>query len=157
VVRILLKFVLDCPSDAAWWALRSPAVFRAIGRPFVTFQSLEPDGFPDMWTPGIHPVQAKAFRRLNLGEQLIDLSYPRRRDGVRMEIDSGAALNGAASIITRWHHSMAVSATLDGRTLYRDRLIFSAGPMTLLVWPVLWTFWQWRGRRIRQLSRDWRS
>jgi hypothetical protein len=155
-VRILLKFVLDCPPDAAWWALRSPAVFRAVGRPLITFQSLEKDGFPDTWSSGIHPVKAKAFGRLNMGEQLIDLSYPRRRDGVRMEVDSGGALNGAMSVITRWQHSMAVSPTEDGRTLYRDQLKFSAGLLTIVMWPVLWAFWQWRGRRIRQLSRDWR-
>lgn len=123
----------------------------------MSFQSLEKDGFPDAWAPGIHPVSAKALGRLPMGEQIIDLSYPRRRDGVRMEVDSGGALNGAMSIITRWHHTMAVSATDDGRTLFRDRLIFSAGLMTPLVWPVLWVFWQWRGRRIRLLSRDWRS
>jgi hypothetical protein len=156
-VRILLKFVLDCPPNAAWWALRSPAVFRAVGRPLVTFESLEKNGFPEAWSPGIHPVRAKALGRFPMGEQLIDLSYPRRTDGVRMEVDSGGALNGAMSVITRWHHTMAVSATEDGRTLYRDRLVFSAGPLTLLLWPVLWAFWQWRGRRIRRLSRDWRS
>ena len=122
----------------------------------MTFQSLEKDGFPETWSAGIHPVKAKAFGRFNLGEQLIDLSYPRRRDGVRMEVDSGGALNGAMSVITRWEHSMAVSPTADGRTLYRDQLKFSAGLLTILMWPVLWAFWQWRGRRIRQLSRDWR-
>lgn len=127
-----------------------------MGRPLLTFESLEKDGFPQTWSPGIHPVKAKAFGRLNLGEQLIDLSYPRRRDGVRMEVDSGGALNGAMSVITRWQHSMAVSPTGDGRTLYRDQLKFSAGLLTIVMWPVLWTFWQWRGRRIRQLSRDWR-
>jgi hypothetical protein len=156
-VRILLKFVIDAPPDAVWWALRSPAVFRAVGRPLVTFQSLERDGFPDAWSPGIHPVSAKAFGRLPMGEQIIELSYPRRRDGVRMEVDSGGALNGAMSVITRWHHTMAVSATDDGRTLYRDRLVFSAGPLTLVLWPALWAFWQWRGARIRRLSRDWQS
>jgi hypothetical protein len=128
-----------------------------VGRPLITFQSLEEDGFGDVWRPGIHPVRARALGRLPLGEQIIDLSYPRRRDGVRMEVDSGGALNGAMSIITRWHHTMAVSATVDGRTLYRDQLRFSAGVLTILVWPVLWAFWQWRGRRIRLLSRDWRS
>jgi hypothetical protein len=156
-VRILLKFVLDCPPDAAWWALRSPAVFRAVGRPLVTFQSLEKDGFPEVWSAGPHPVRAKAFGRLNMGDQVIDLSYPRKRTGVRMEVDSGIGLTGAMSLITRWHHTMAVSATDDGRTLYRDQLVFRAGAMTLLVWPALWAFWQWRGRRIRRLSRDWRS
>jgi hypothetical protein len=156
-VRILLKFVLDCPPDAAWWALRSPAVFRAVARPLVTFESLEKDGFPEVWGRGIHPVRAKALGRLPMGEQLIDLSYPPPRAGVRRQVDSGGALNGAMSVITRWKHTMAVSATGNGQTLYRDQLVFGAGPLTLLIWPALWAFWQWRGRRIRQLSRDWRS
>lgn len=73
-----------------------------------------------------------------------------------MLVDSGGALNGAMSVITRWQHTMAVSETEDGRTLYRDQLKFGAGPLTILMWPALWAFWQWRGRRIRRLSRDWR-
>ena len=156
-MRILLKFTLDCDPDAAWWALRSPAVFRAVSGPLLTFGSLEKDGFPETWSPGIHPVRARAFGLVNVGEQLIDLSYPRRRDGVRMEVDSGGAINGVMSVITKWNHTMAVSVGKDGGTLYRDRLIFSAGPLTLLVWPALWAFWQWRGARIRRLSCDWRS
>ena len=156
-MRILLKFTMDCDPDAAWWALRSPAVLRAVSGPLVAFTSLEKGGFPELWSPGIHPVRARAFGLVTLGEQLIDLSFPRRRDGVRMVVDSGGAINGPTSIITKWNHTMAVSATPDGRTLYRDRLIFGAGPLTLVVWPALWAFWQWRAARIRRLSRDWRS
>jgi hypothetical protein len=156
-MRILLKFTLDCDPDAAWWALRSPAVFRAVSGPLLVFSSLEKAGFPDVWSPGVHPVRARAFGLVNLGEQLIDLSFPHRRDGVRMEVDSGGAINGPMSVITKWHHTMAVVGTADGQTLYRDQLVFGAGPLTLLIWPGLWAFWQWRAYRIRQLSRDWRS
>ncbi len=156
-MRILLKFTLDCDPDAAWWALRSPAVFRAVSGPFLTFTSLEKEGFPETWSPGIHPVRARAFGLVTVGEQLIDLSYPRRRDGVRMEVDSGGAINGVMSVITKWKHTMAVSAAPGGGTLYRDQLKFGAGPLTLVLWPALWVFWQWRAKRIRRLSRDWRS
>lgn len=156
-MRILLKFELDCKPDAAWWALRSPAVFRAVASPFLTFHSLEKSGFPEMWSRGPHPVAVRALRLFPLGEQLIDLSYPKRSDGVRAQVDAGGGLNGAIAVIAYWQHTMAVAATTDGRTLYRDRLVFRAGLLTPLLWPVLWTFWQWRARRIRQLSRDWRA
>jgi hypothetical protein len=156
-MRILLKFTIDCDPDAAWWALRSPAVFRAVARPLLVFSSLERDGFPELWSPGIHPVQARLFGLVGVGEQLIDLSYPHRRDGVRMQVDTGGAINGAMSVITKWRHTMAVSATDDGRTLYRDQLVFGAGLLTPLLWPLLWAFWQRRAKRIRRLSRDWRS
>jgi hypothetical protein len=155
-VRILLKFPLDCRPETAWHALRSPSVFRAVAAPLLRFTSLEQSGFPEIWGAGPHPVRARAFGVIDLGEQVIDLSYPRRSDGVRMEVDTGGGLNGALSVITHWHHTMAVSATADGRTLYRDRLVFRAGLLTLPMWPVLWVFWQWRARRIRRLSRDWR-
>jgi hypothetical protein len=155
-VRILLKFVLDCKPDTAWHALRSPSVFRAVSSPLLKFRSLEANGFPEIWNAGPHPVVARAFGIVEVGEQIIDLSFPRRSDGVRMEVDSGGGLTGAMSIITHWHHTMAVSANPDGGTLYRDRLVFKAGLLTIPMWPVLWAFWQWRGMRIRRLARDWR-
>jgi len=154
-VRILLKFVLDCDPNSAWHALRSPSVFRAVSAPLLKFTSLEDGGFPEIWSAGPHPVRARLLGRIGIGEQIIDLSFPRRRDGVRMEVDSGGGLTGAVSVITHWQHSMAISPDGNGRTLYRDRLVFKAGLLTLPLWPVLWAFWQWRGRRIRELSKDW--
>jgi len=48
---------------------------------------------------------------------------------------------------------MAVAAGPNpGTTLFRDRLEFSAGALTPLVWLALWAFWQWRGRRLMQLA-----
>jgi hypothetical protein len=50
---------------------------------------------------------------------------------------------------------MAVSSAPDGRTLYRDRLVFEAGPVTVLMWPVYWAFWQWRAIGMRRLAPGW--
>jgi hypothetical protein len=51
---------------------------------------------------------------------------------------------------------MAVSPAPSGKTLYRDQLVFSAGPiLTPAMWPVLWSFWQWRGAAIRRLAPTW--
>jgi hypothetical protein len=43
-----------------------------------------------------------------------------------------------------------------GKTLYRDQLIFSAGPATLAAWPALWSFWQWRMQQLKRLAPSWR-
>ena len=155
-MRIPLKFVLDCEPDAAWLALRSPAVFRAVAGPFSTFESLEAGGFPAIWTAGPHPVKATALGIFAMGRQVIDISFDERADGVRIVRDSGGGTSGALAVITRWQHSMSVEPTPDGRTLYRDELVFGAGAATLPVWLSLWIFWQWRGVRIRQLAHGWR-
>jgi hypothetical protein len=156
-MRILLKFPLDCDPDAAWKALRSPTVFRAVAAPWLTFQSREPDGFPAEWTAGGHPVSAKALGLLPVGDQVIDLSFEERSDGVKLVRDYGGGTSGALAVVTTWRHTMAVAPSADGRTLYRDRLIVGAGLATLPVWFGMWLFWQWRGLRIRQLAPGWRA
>jgi hypothetical protein len=155
-MRIMLKLVLDCDPDAAWRAIRDPAVFRAASAPFTSFESLEPDGFPGTWPEGSHPVLVRAFGVLPVGRQSIDISYPRRDDDVRMMRDDGGGIDGPLALVTGWHHAMAVSPAPGGRTLYRDRLLFEAGPITPLLWPLFWAFWQWRAMRIRRLATAWR-
>ena len=142
---------LRCSPDAAWRALSSPAVFRAVSAPFTTFTSRELNGFPAHWTPGEHRVSAFAFGVVPVGEQSIDVSFE-ERDGARIFHDDGGGLSGALTLATDWHHSMAVSPSQNGGTLYRDQLRFGGPPA---LWPAFWAFWQWRGIRIRQLARRW--
>ena len=154
-MRLVLKLVLDCEPDAAWRAIRNPRVFRAVSAPLTTFVSLEPQGFPETWPQGVHHLFGRAFGVFPLGEQTIDLAFLRRGD-VRMVRDTGEGISGPLAVVTGWEHTMAVSATGDGRTLYRDRLRFSAGAITPLLWPVFWVFWQWRAWRMSQLAPTWR-
>lgn len=154
-MRILLKLVLDCPPDVAWKALRSPEVFRAVSFPLTTFTSLEPGGFPEQWPAGGHPVLAKALGLFPIGEQLIEISFPKRRDGVRAVLDTGRGVSGALTVITRWEHTMTVTPAPGNRTLYRDQLKFEAGPFTLLLWPMYWAFWQWRAASLLRLAPAW--
>jgi len=154
-MRILLKLVLDCSPDAAWRAIRSPAVLTAVSAPLTVFTSQEPDGFPELWQAGVHPVEVRAGGLVKIGDQTIDIAYPIRADGVRMMRDTGRGLSGPLAIITRWEHTMAIAPAPAGRTLYRDQLEFEAGPVTLLLWPVYWAFWQWRAIGIRRLAPHW--
>ena len=154
-MRILLKLELDCTPDAAWNAIRSPNVFREVSFPFTTFSSLEEQGFPAQWPEGRHLLGVRGLGVVEIGRQCVDISYDERRD-VRIMRDGGIGVSGLLSLVTRWRHSMAVSATPDGRTLYRDELVFSTGPATVLAWPVFWLFWQWRAFGMRRLAPRWR-
>ena len=159
-MRVLLNLDLDCDVDAAWRALRSPLVLRAVMHPVLGVWPLDPDGFPQTWAPGDHHVEISALTVLNVGEQLIRISYPqatllRRRDAVRMIRDSGRPTSGLLTVVTKWEHTMAVSPAAGGRTRYRDQLKFSAGILTPLVWAAFWVFWQYRALRIRSLARSW--
>ena len=171
-MRVLLKLVLDCPPDAAWRAIRSPEVFGAVSAPFTVFTSLEPEGFPTLWVPGEHLVKVRAGGLLPIGEQIIGVSFPEpgsphsgtRAVGysgvgsgeVRLMRDTGRGVGGALGLIRRWEHTMAVSDAPGARTLYRDQLVFDAGLLTPLLWPVYWAFWQWRAFGLRRLAPSWR-
>ncbi|MEJ3404500.1 hypothetical protein WDJ51_07130 [Rathayibacter sp. YIM 133350] len=153
----MLKLVLDCDPDAAWRALRSPAVLREVAAPWLDFASREPGGFPTVWQAGPHSVDALALRMWAVGEEVIDLSFPDGLpEGVRMLRDGGGGRSGVMGALSTWDHRMAVSAAPGGKTLYRDRLRFDAGAITPAIWYPTWLFWQWRGLRLRQLAPTWR-
>ncbi|GAB3121942.1 hypothetical protein GCM10027056_11330 [Glaciibacter psychrotolerans] len=156
---MLLKEILDCSPDAAWRALRSPAVFREVGSPLVSVTSEQANGFPTIWEEGAHPVALRALGLIPLGRQMISLGVSTRHNGdVRILRDSGHGTSGSLAALTRWDHSMAVSPDPagTGKTLYRDQLIFAAGPATLALWPGFWVFWQWRMRQLSRLAPTWR-
>lgn len=150
-MRILLKLTLDCPVDEAFDAITDPRVLQGLFDPVLTLASLEPGGFPERWREGDHEVAIRAFGVLPLGTQVIGGRFIPREDDVRMLRDVGPTTSGILSLIDRWEHTLAVSPLPDGRTLYRDRLRFSAGPLTLAVWAILWPLWQWRGARLRAI------
>ncbi len=156
-MRILLKLVLDCTPDAAWDAIRTPRGMQQVSAPFATFESLEPAGFPESWSAGEHPVRISSFGLVPVGDQIIGISYPDRGDHVRLQVDNGRGLSGPLTLVTRWEHSIAISSAANGRTLYRDRLVFEAGPIAPLLWLGYWALWQWRGARMRSLARGWKT
>ncbi|MCD2441607.1 hypothetical protein LQ757_04885 [Agromyces sp. SYSU K20354] len=155
-MRVLLKLELDCTVDAAWRAIRSPAVLREVVAPWLDLTSLEPGGLPTVWPEGSHRMRALAFRRFPAGDERVDVSYPGGLPaGVRMLRDAGGALTGPLAMFDRWDHRMAVSPLPGGRTLYRDQLLAHAGALDLVAWYPTWAFWQWRGARMKQLAPGW--
>jgi hypothetical protein len=156
-MHVQLKLVLDCPPSAAWRAIRSPAVFGDVSFPFVEFEPLDGGEFPEFWEQGSHPVRARAlFGLIDAGAQDIDLLF-RERFGTQIFEDRGGPLSGPLTVITRWRHRMALQTWPDGRTLLLDRLEFSAGLLTPVVWAGLWVFWQWRARGLLRLAPGFRA
>ena len=91
-------------------------------------------------------------------ESEVSTSSTRGADGgsTRLVRDSGGGVSGPLAVITMWQHTMAVAPAPDGKTLFRDELKFEAGPLTLLLWPMFWAFWQWRALAMRRLAPRWR-
>jgi hypothetical protein len=157
-MRVLLKLILDCDPDAAWRAIRSPAVFREVSTPLIEIESLSVEGFPTVWEPGVHPVQMRGGGVIPIGQQAIRLSFETaERGATRILHDSGAGLRGAVSTIRLWDHRMAIAPDPagTGKTLYRDQLTIGAGLLTPFAWYGLWAFWQWRGHKLQQLAPTW--
>ncbi|RZS56435.1 hypothetical protein EV141_1899 [Microcella putealis] len=155
-MRVTLHLVLDCPPDAAWEAVHSPAVFRAVSGPWTTVESLEPGGFPERWPGGDHRVRLRMLGALPMGTQLIRLS-DEIAPGERVVHDTGGPLSGPMRIVRSWHHRMGISAAAGdaGRTQFHDVLTVKAGVLTPVVAAGFWVFWRLRGRALRRLAPGW--
>lgn len=158
-MRVTLRLLLDCPPDAAWEAVHSPAVFRAVSGPLTRAVSLEPGGFPERWADEQHRVRLSMLGVLPMGSQLIRLSdetVTLRGGGVeRIVHDTGGPLSGGMRVVRRWHHRMAVRDDGRGRTRFHDTLDVGAGILTPVAWIGFWVFWQLRARQLKRLSPGW--
>ena len=157
-MRVRLDLLLDCSADAAWEAVHSPAVFRAVSGPLTTADSLEPGGFPERWAGTEHRVRLRLLGVLPMGSQLIRLRDETLPNGTRVVHDEGGPLTGAMRVVTTWHHQMAISAdprAPDARTRFRDTLELGAGVLTPFAWLGFWVFWQLRARRLTALAPGW--
>lgn len=157
-MRVRLDLLLDCPADAAWEALHSPAVFRAVSGPITTAESLEPEGFPDRWPGGEHRVRLRMLGVLPMGSQVIRLRDETLLDGTRVVHDEGGPISGPMTIVTFWHHRMAVAPnplSPETRTRFHDTLEVRAGLLTPFAWLGFAVFWQLRGRAIARLAPGW--
>ena len=156
-MRILLKLVIDCDADAAWRALHSPRALAELDGPFVTPDALA--DLPTSWTPGDEAIVGLSLGPVPLGRQLIDVSDSERQlSGQRVRIlrDTGIPISGPLAALDVWDHQMAVGPAPGDptRTLWRDRLVIG-GAAAPVLWPVLWSVWQWRAARLRALAPSW--
>lgn len=152
---VALNLTLPQRADDVWDALRNPSVFRAVSAPFLSMSSRESAGFPERWADtGPHRIAISLLGRVPVGEQTIDISFSEQGDGTRILTDAGQPQSGSLTLLRDWRHRMAVTPLLDGRTLYRDRLDFTAGWLSPAVWIGLWVFWQWRAFNLRRVLRS---
>lgn len=149
-MRVTLRLELDAHPETVWTVLHDPLALAEVVAPLLELEPVGHRRFPPTWTPGDHLVRSRLLGVVTLGDQLIRLSSSRKGDARILE-DSGGPVSGALGLVTSWRHRMAVSPLADGRTLYRDRLDFSAGILTPVVWPAVWALWQYRALGIRRL------
>jgi hypothetical protein len=157
-MRVRLDLLLDCPADAAWEALHSPAVFRSVSGPITTAESLEPGGFPERWAKTEHRVRLRMLGVLPMGTQVIRVRDEMQLDGTRIVHDEGGPVSGPMTLVTSWHHRMAVSPnplSPETRTRFHDTLDVRAGLLTPFAWLGFAVFWRLRGRKIAKLAPGW--
>ena len=162
-MRVRLDLLLECPADAAWEALHSPAVFRAVSGPWTTAESLEPEGFPARWPGGEHRVRLRLLGVLPMGEQVIRLRDESAHDpvlgaGARIVHDEGGPVRGPMTLVRHWHHRMAVAPnplSPRTRTRFADTLDVRAGLLTPLAWLGFRVFWSLRARKLVRLAPGW--
>jgi len=158
VMRILLKFVIDCDADAAWRALHSPRAVAELYGPLLDVEAL--GTMPTSFASGDDvPVQMSVAGVVPVGRQLISVADRETTDAhgrVRVFRDWGVPLTGPLAALDVWDHQMAVSAAPNdpARTLWRERLTIG-GAAAPALWPGLWATWQWRAARIRALAPSW--
>lgn len=151
-MRVTLRLELDAAPDAVWELLHDPRALGAVLAPLLTIEPVAARRLPASWTEGDHRLRVRLLGLVVLGEQRIRFSA-RRRGDVRIVEDAGGPESGVLGLVSGWRHRMAVSPLPGRRTLYRDRLDFSAGVLTPLVWPGMWLLWRWRARGIRRAAR----
>lgn len=157
-MRVRLDLLLDCPADVAWEALHSPAVFRAVSGPITTAESLEPEGFPERWANTEHRVRLRMLGVLPMGSQVIRVRDETQLDGTRIVHDEGGPVSGPMTLVTSWHHRMAVAPnplSPETRTRFHDTLDVRAGLLTPFAWLGFAVFWRLRGRTIVKLAPGW--
>lgn len=157
-MQVTLNFEIDCDVESAWRAIHSPDVAAQLYGPFLEMQPVTK--LPEKWESGLEAkVAMRAFGLFSAGTQLIridDREITHEDTPVKIMRDSGRPLTGALAALKTWNHQMAVSPVhgSPGRTLWRDRLVFT-GLAAPLYWPVLWTVWNLRTIRIKQLAPTW--
>jgi hypothetical protein len=152
-MRVVLKFELDAYPDEVWAMLQDPIALGEVVAPLIEIEPVGHRRLPPTWTPGDHFVRLRMLGILPIGDVRIRLSSSRRA-GARILEDSGGPVSGALGLVTGWRHRMAVSPLPGGRTLYRDRLDFSAGILTPVVWLGMWALWQYRAIGIRRVAAE---
>jgi hypothetical protein len=140
-------FLSAAPQTIYEHALR-PALLLHIAAPLVRFRSLEPSGFPPLWTDGEqHKVDMRLFGLLPIGRQTIHIDLTQHDPDELLLRD-----RGSGQLVRTWDHLISLSAQGDG-ALYRDNVRIEAGALTPFIWLFAAIFYRWRQHRWRALVR----
>ena len=138
---------LNASPDAVWDAVRQPKLLLHVAKGVLSFKPVHPPAFPDYWEPGEYEVAMYWKGFLPVGRQIIGVSFPEPKNGVRYVRD-----NGRSGMIRTWDHLIAIAPAPDGRTRYTDTLRLEAGALTPFVFLFASRFYRHRQRRWRALA-----
>ncbi len=146
--RVELTTVLDCAPERAWAEVQTPRLLAHIAWPWLVFQPIQPDRWPEHWSPGRYLARMRALGVIPLGTQWVDISWPPAAAPVYQIHD-----NGTGQLVRGWAHLITLAPAAGGRTRYTDRVDVNAGLLTPFVWLFAWLFYAHRQNRWRTLVR----
>jgi SAM-dependent methyltransferase len=156
-MKFSLHVSLPCTVSEAFDALHNPEVFRAVSKPFLGFEALQPSEFPVRYESGkSYVVRVKALGVLSLGTQ--EINPVTGSEGMaRTFCDNGRGLTGALAQVTRFRHTMTLRPSGVGPTILEDELDFDAGVLTPFMGLGFRVFWWWRHRMMKRLAPGWQG
>jgi SAM-dependent methyltransferase len=156
-MKFSLQVSLACTVSQAFDQLHNPDVFRAVSKPFLTFEPMSPASFPSRYESGkSYVVRVKALGFLGLGTQ--EINPVTSSQGMNRSFqDNGRGLTGMLARVTRFRHTMTLRPSGVGPTILEDELDFEAGWLTPFMGLGFRLFWWWRHRMMKHLAPGWQS
>lgn len=157
-MRIRLEFQIPCSAIRAWEAVHEPKVAADLYRPLLVMAAGS-GGFPPRFASGDRVrVTMRLLGRVPIGAQLIaieDVTLPTGFPaGARTMRDAGRPLTGPLSLLAGWNHEITIWSAEEGRAVWHDELTVR-GVFAPVYWPVLWSMWKWRQRKLQRLAQRW--
>lgn len=143
---ITIATYLDVEPDVVCRHVMTPRLLNYVVAGLMRFRPVEPDSFPQTWSPGNYRVRMLAFHLLPVGWQTVAIELPGPGD------DWFIRDKGRGSIARTWDHLIFIEPDGAG-TRYVDRVRIDAGVLTLPVVLYAKLFYRYRQRRWRKLVR----
>jgi hypothetical protein len=147
-MRVRVATILDVAAERAAAAVKTPALLLHVAAPLLSFRSLEPGGFPEVWVEGPHQVSMAAFGIVPLGRQTIGIELHEDGPDVWRVRDKGSG-----QLVRVWDHWITITRRADGACDYEDVVDVEAGVLTPAIWLYAQIFYRWRQSRWRGLIR----
>lgn len=151
-MRLRLAVLLPSSPDRVAAALARTRWLNRLDGPALQFSPLDPDHWPELWTPGRYRVALRLGGWLPIGQHILDV---RRVWGPGDRLGTGETEiwhdAGSSDLIRIWDHRVVVEE-VNGMTRCSDLVEIRAGLLTVPAWLFACVLYRVRGRRLARLA-----